>query len=96
MVNDKAKSFLTNLAGNKGKYYSASKASDLNSIFTLISEQIDKIATDVQVVDVVPKTFNVNEQYLIDNYGAKTKIDENTNKYGNNLIVSKMIMKKLL
>lgn len=89
MVDSEAKSFLTNLAGNKGKYYSANNASDLNSIFTLISEQIDKIATDVQVVDVVPKTFNVNEQYLIDNYGAKTEIDENTNKYGNNLIVSK-------
>lgn len=96
MVDSEAKSFLTELAGNKGKYYSANNASDLNSIFTLISEQIDKIATDVQVVDVVPKTFNVNEQYLIDNYGAKTKIDENTNKYGNNLIVSKMRMKKLL
>lgn len=89
MVDSEAKSFLTELAGNKGKYYSANNASDLNSIFTLISEQIDKIATDVQVVDVVPKTFNVNEQYLIDKYGAKTEIDENTNKYGNNLIVSK-------
>lgn len=89
MVDSEAKSFLTELAGNKGKYYSANNASDLNSIFTLISEQIDKIATDVQVVDVVPKTFNVNEQYLIDKYGAKTEIDENTNKYGENLIVSK-------
>lgn len=96
MVNEKAKNFLTNLAGNKGKYYSANNTSDLNSIFTLISEQIDKIATNVQVVDVVPKTFNVNEQYLIDNYGDKTVIDENTYKYGDNLIVSKMIMKKLL
>lgn len=89
MVNEKAKNFLTNLAGNKGKYYSANNTSDLNSIFTLISEQIDKIATNVQVVDVVPKTFNVNEQYLIDNYGDKTIIDENTYKYGDNLIVSK-------
>lgn len=89
MVNEKAKNFLTNLTGNKGKYYSANNTSDLNSIFTLISEQIDKIATNVQVVDVVPKTFNVNEQYLIDNYGDKTILDGNTYKYGDNLIVSK-------
>lgn len=89
MVDSEAKSFLTKLAGNKGKYYSAKNASDLNSIFTLLSEQIDKIATDVQVVDVVPKTFTLNEQYLINNYGTKTKIDENTDKYGENLIVSK-------
>lgn len=86
---EEAKSFLTKLAGNKGKYYPANSATDLNSIFTLISEQIDKIATNVQVVDIVPKTFDVNKQYLIDNYGEETIIDENTKKYGKNLIVSK-------
>lgn len=71
-VTSQAEIFLESLAtvnGKNGIYYNVANATDLDSVFEQIQVTINKIATDVKVVDHVPKTFTINKNYLIEMYG---------------------------
>ncbi len=71
-----ATSFLTNVASS-GKYYSASNQEALKEAFKNIATDINVIATDVLVSDVVPEGFVVDEEALKRNYGDSVTITHN-------------------
>lgn len=87
-VTSQAEIFLESLAtvnGKNGIYYNVANATDLDSVFEQIQVTINKIATDVKVVDHVPKTFTINKNYLIEMYGpivsSKTENNITTEVY---------------
>ena len=87
-VTSQAKTFLESLAtvnGKNGIYYNVANATDLDSVFEQIQVTINKIATNVKVVDHIPSTFTLDKEYLLENYGpivsSKTENNITTEVY---------------
>ena len=87
-VTSQAKTFLESLAtvnGKNGIYYNVANATDLDSVFKQIQVTINKIATNVKVVDHIPSTFTLDKEYLLENYGpivsSKTENNITTEVY---------------
>lgn len=66
-INNATSSFLTKVA-TQGKYYSAYNSSALNKAFKEIAKDINTIATNVVVTDIVPEGFIVDEEALKKEY----------------------------
>ncbi len=87
-VTSQAEIFLESLAtvnGKNGIYYNVANATDLDSVFEQIQVTINKIATNVKVVDHIPSTFTLDKKYLLENYGpivsSKTENNITTEVY---------------
>ena len=87
-VTSQAKTFLESLAtanGKNGIYYNVANATGLDSVFEQIQVTINKIATNVKVVDHIPSTFTLDKEYLLENYGpivsSKTENNITTEVY---------------
>ena len=87
-VTSQAKTFLESLAtvnGKNGIYYNVANATDLDNVFEQIQVTINKIATNVKVVDHIPSTFTLDKEYLLENYGpivsSKTENNITTEVY---------------
>lgn len=87
-VTSQAETFLESLAtvnGKNGIYYNVANATDLDSVFEQIQVTINKIATNVKVVDHIPSTFTLDKKYLLENYGpivsSKTENNITTEVY---------------
>lgn len=80
VTNTAAESFLKSIVKNGGKYFDASDSAKLNEAFAAVSKDMDVVAKDLIIKDVVPSTFTVDENDLKQRYGNNVTItkDENT------------------
>lgn len=62
--NSNAENFLKSIVKNGGSYYSASDSSKLDEAFKSIEKNIDVVAKNLTITDVVPKTFEVDVDAL--------------------------------
>lgn len=72
--NSNAENFLKSIVKNGGSYYSASDSSKLDEAFKLIEKNIDVVAKNLTITDVVPKTFEVDVDALKAKYGDAVTI----------------------
>lgn len=82
VTNTAAESFLKSIVKNGGRYFDASDSAKLNEAFAAVSKDMDVVAKDLTIKDVVPSTFTVDENDLKQRYGNNVTItkDENTKK----------------
>lgn len=75
-----AEKFLQSIVKNGGRYFEASDSAKLNEAFAAVSKDIEVVAKDLTIRDVVPSTFTVDENDLKQRYGNNVTItkDENT------------------
>ena len=75
-----AEKFLQSIVKNGGRYFDASDSAKLNEAFAAVSKDMDVVAKDLTIKDVVPSTFTVDENDLKQRYGNNVTItkDENT------------------
>lgn len=75
-----AEKFLQSIVKNGGRYFDASDSAKLNEAFVAVSKDMDIVAKDLTIKDVVPSTFTVDENDLKQRYGNNVTItkDENT------------------
>ena len=80
VTNTAAESFLKSIVKNGGRYFDASNSAKLNEAFAAVSKDMDVVAKDLTIKDVVPSTFTVDENDLKQRYGNNVTItkDENT------------------
>lgn len=80
VTNTAAESFLKSIVKNGGKYFDASDSAKLNEAFAAVSKDIEVVAKDLTIKDIVPSTFTVDENDLKQRYGNNVTItkDENT------------------
>ncbi len=80
VTNTAAESFLKSIVKNGGRYFDASDSAKLNEAFAAVSKDMDVVAKDLTIKDVVPSTFTVDENDLKQRYGNNVTItkDENT------------------
>lgn len=81
-----AATFLKNVSGAT-RYYETSSLDGLKTTFTEIAAKFDIVAKNVSVVDNVPNTFDIDEEYFVTNFGEKTVVNGNTVKYGSSVTV---------
>lgn len=72
--NSNAESFLKSIVKNGGSYYSASDSSKLDEAFKSIEKNIDVVAKNLTITDVVPNTFVVDVDALKAKYGDAVTI----------------------
>ena len=72
--NSTAENFLKSIIKNGGSYFSASDATKLNDAFAAVSKDIEIVAKDLTITDVVPNTFDVDIDALKENYGDTVTI----------------------
>lgn len=74
------KNFYNQLLKNGGRYFDASDSAKLNEAFAAVSKDIEVVAKNLTIRDVVPSTFTVDENDLKQRYGNNVTItkDENT------------------
>lgn len=75
-----AEKFLQSIVKNGGRYFDASDSAKLNEAFAAVSKDIEVVAKNLTIRDVVPSTFTVDENDLKQRYGNNVTItkDENT------------------
>lgn len=75
-----AENFLQSIVKNGGRYFDANDSAKLNEAFAAVSKDIEVVAKDLTIRDVVPSTFTVDENDLKQRYGNNVTItkDENT------------------
>lgn len=75
-----AEKFLQSIVKNGGRYFDANDSAKLNEAFATVSKDIEVVAKDLTIRDVVPSTFTVDENDLKQRYGNNVTItkDENT------------------
>ena len=80
VTNTTAESFLKSIVKNGGRYFDASDSAKLNEAFAAVSKDIEVVAKNLTIRDVVPSTFTVDENDLKQRYGNNVTItkDENT------------------
>ena len=86
VTNTAAESFLKSIVKNGGKYFDASDSARLNEAFAAVSKDMDIVAKDLTIKDVVPSTFTVDENDLKQRYGNNVTI---TNAKNNDIVVVK-------
>lgn len=79
ITNTAAESFLRSIVKNGGRYFDASDTAKLNEAFAAVSKDMDIVAKDLVIRDVVPNTFDVDIAALKEKYGDKVEVttDEN-------------------
>ena len=82
-VNATAQKFLEEMASSKDKYFIAGSIESLKDAFKAIVNQIDLIANDVKVTDIVPNTFEVDKDYLDNKFNSKEEQDDGSVTYKN-------------
>ena len=80
-VNATAQKFLEEMASSKDKYFIAGSIESLKDAFKAIVNQIDLIANDVKVTDIVPNTFEVDKDYLDNKFNSKEEQDDGSVTY---------------
>lgn len=80
VTNEEAQNFLKSIVKNGGSYFDASDTAKLNEAFAAVSKDMEIVAKDLTIKDVVPSTFTVDENDLKQRYGNNVTItkDENT------------------
>ena len=74
VTNTAAESFLKSIVKNGGRYFDASDSAKLNEAFAAVSKDMDVVAKDLTIKDVVPSTFTVDENDLKQRYGNNVTI----------------------
>ena len=75
-TNQAAETFLSSLVKNGGVYFDASDSDKLNEAFAAVSKDIEVVAKDLTIRDVVPGTFTVDKVALKEKYGDAVEIIE--------------------
>ncbi len=80
VTNEEAQNFLKSIVKNGGSYFDASDTAKLNEAFAAVSKDMEIVAKNLTIRDVVPSTFTVDENDLKQRYGNNVTItkDENT------------------
>ena len=75
-----AEKFLQSIVKNGGRYFDASDSDKLNEAFAAVSKDMEIVAKNLTIRDVVPNTFTVDTEALKAKYGDKVEIttDEKT------------------
>lgn len=71
-----AEKFLQSIVKNGGRYFDASDSAKLNEAFAAVSKDIEVVAKDLTIRDVVPSTFTVDKVALKEKYGDAVEIVE--------------------
>lgn len=71
-----AEKFLQSIVKNGGRYFDASDSAKLNEAFAAVSKDIEVVAKDLTIRDVVPGTFTVDKVALKEKYGDAVEIIE--------------------
>ena len=71
-----AEKFLQSIVKNGGRYFDASDSAKLNEAFAAVSKDIEVVAKDLTIRDVVPGTFTVDKAALKEKYGDDVEIIE--------------------
>lgn len=71
-----AEKFLQSIVKNGGRYFDASDSAKLNEAFAAVSKDIEVVAKDLTIRDVVPSTFTVDKVALKEKYGDAVEIIE--------------------
>ena len=71
-----AEKFLQSIVKNGGRYFDANDSAKLNEAFTAVSKDIEVVAKDLTIRDVVPSTFTVDKVALKEKYGDAVEIIE--------------------
>lgn len=79
-TNQAAETFLSSLVKNGGVYFDASDSDKLNEAFAAVSKDIEVVAKDLTIRDVVPGTFTVDKVALKEKYGDAVEIIEENNQ----------------
>lgn len=79
-TNQAAETFLSSLVKNGGVYFDASDSDELNEAFAAVSKDIEVVAKDLTIRDVVPGTFTVDKVALKEKYGDAVEIIEENNQ----------------
>lgn len=75
-----AEKFLQSIVKNGGRYFDASDSAKLNEAFAAVSKDIEVVAKDLTIRDVVPSTFTVDKVALKEKYGDAVEIIEENNQ----------------
>lgn len=67
---------LQSIVKNGGRYFDASDSAKLNEAFAAVSKDIEVVAKDLTIRDVVPSTFTVDKVALKEKYGDAVEIIE--------------------
>lgn len=71
-----AEKFLQSIVKNGGRYFDANDSAKLNEAFAAVSKDIEVVAKDLTIRDVVPSTFTVDKVALKEKYGDAVEIIE--------------------
>lgn len=71
-----AENFLQSIVKNGGRYFDANDSAKLNEAFAAVSKDIEVVAKDLTIRDVVPSTFTVDKVALKEKYGDAVEIIE--------------------
>lgn len=71
-----AEKFLQSIVKNGGRYFDASDSDKLSEAFAAVSKDIEVVAKDLTIRDVVPGTFTVDKAALKEKYGDDVEIIE--------------------
>lgn len=71
-----AEKFLQSIVKNGGRYFDANDSAKLNEAFAAVSKDIEVVAKDLTIRDVVPSTFTVDKAALKEKYGDDVEIIE--------------------
>lgn len=75
-----AEKFLQSIVKNGGRYFDASDSAKLNEAFAAVSKDIEVVAKNLTIRDVVPSTFTVDKVALKEKYGDAVEIIEENNQ----------------
>lgn len=75
-----AEKFLQSIVKNGGRYFDANDSAKLNEAFTAVSKDIEVVAKNLTIRDVVPSTFTVDKVALKEKYGDAVEIIEENNQ----------------
>ena len=76
VTNEEAQNFLKSIVKNGGSYFDASDTAKLNEAFAAVSKDMEIVAKDLTIRDVVPGTFTVDKVALKEKYGNAVEIIE--------------------
>ena len=76
VTNEEAQNFLKSIVKNGGSYFDASDTAKLNEAFAAVSKDMEIVAKNLTIRDVVPGTFTVDKVALKEKYGNAVEIIE--------------------
>lgn len=76
VTNEEAQNFLKSIVKNGGSYFDASDTAKLNEAFAAVLKDIEVVAKDLTIRDVVPGTFTVDKVALKEKYRDAVEIIE--------------------